>query len=267
MILYDFNGNEINIENNQVTVKQNNDEIIDDFLNVANSYLNRDDIVYRDGETVIWQSTPTNGMDCSTFVSLCLMGYDYFSSPYYTHQYKSTSQWIANTLYNWALSTVQYKISRFIDGHNPDENMRLACQIGKWMIERGQSVPLTNGFRDVQKGDIVFWARRNRTTGEYIRPTWYKHITHIGIIYNIEDAPNIYNYTDTLGIVHNVPWDKNRFPFKHTIIECTDTTPCVITSRFLEIGQDTPTNYYESNCNTIAMICRPDFGALRRITE
>lgn len=267
MLLYDFNGNEINIEDNQITTKQNNDEIIEDFLSIAASYLNRDDIEYKDGDTVIWVSTPTNGMDCSTFVSLCLMGWNYTESPYNTHVYINRDNWIRNVLHNWSLSTVQYRISRFIDGHNPTERMRLACQLGRWMTERGETVKLDNGFRDVKKGDIVFWASKRRGTNEYRNPTWYKHISHVGIIYDIEEAPNRYEYTDSQGVTHSGTWDKDKYPFKHTIIECTLATPCVITDHYLEMAYDDPTNVYQACANTIATVCRPDFGALRHITQ
>lgn len=267
MILYNFKGEEININGSQLTVKQNNDELIDDFLSVASSYLNRDDIEYKDGLTVIWMDTATNGMDCSTFVSLCLMGWNYYESPYYTHRYINRDSWVGNPSHNWSLSTIQYKISRFIDGHNPDERIRLACQLARWMRDRGCYVPMGNGLQDVRKGDIVFWGIKRRATNEWYNPTWYEHISHIGIVYDIEDAPNTYDYTDSQGNRHTGTWDKSRFPFKHTIIECTNVTPCVTTYRYLERGYDDPTNVYESNYNTLVMICRPDLGALRFINE
>ena len=260
-MLYDFNGKILVNPEIQVESKKNNPNIVEQFLNVARSYLGQTDIEYKDGDTIIWTNNATNGIDCSTFVSLVLMGWNYEQTPYYTHRYINRDSWQNNSDYNWSSATIQYKLSRFIDGHDNSERMRLACQLGAWMEQKGTKVSLDNGFRDVQPGDIVFWAYKSRSTGTWTRPTWYRHITHVGIVLSKEAAPDTYEYTYN-GVVHSGAWDKEKYPFKHTIIEATTTTPPVTIHRYLEFKQDDATAIYDANVNTISMVCRYDLGSL-----
>lgn len=259
MAVYDISGNALSLGmENVVTVKKNNEVLVDDFLTVARSYLNQTSITYKDGDTVFYKDTATNGIDCSTYVGLCLMGYAFEDTPYYTGDYHSIDSWVENSAHNWALNVLGYKCSRFIDGHNPDERVRLACQMARWMIERGQSVPMDNGFRDVMPGDIVWWGHKKTGTDEWVRPDWYLHINHIGIVLSKENAPDTFV---SGGVTYN--WDKTKYPFKHQIIEVTALTPppCVA-NYWLERGQEDTTNIYQNNVNTIVAICRPDLGAL-----
>ena len=263
MTLYDTDGNAIIVGENRVdvdvkTVKRNDEDLVGQFLNVARSYLGQTSITYKDGDTVFYKDTATNGIDCSTYVGLCLMGYAFEDTPYYTGNYHSVDSWVENAVYNWAINVLGYKCSRFIDGHNPDEKVRLACQMARWMIERGQSVPMDNGFRDVMPGDIVWWGRKT-SDGEWYRPDWYLHINHIGIVLTRETPPDTYV---SGGVTYT--WDKEKYPFKHQIIEVTALTPppCVA-NYWLERGQEDPTKVDINNVNTVVAICRPDFGALR----
>ena len=258
MPIYDVSGNLVLSANTgMLTVKKNNKEYVDEFLAVARSYLGQTSIEYNDGNTIFYKETSTNGIDCSTFVGLCLMGYAFEDSPYYTHQYKAFDSWVENSEYDWSVATMRYQISRYIDGHNPDERLRLACQFARWMDERGQSVPMTNGFRDVMPGDIVFWGHRRQSTGEWVHPDWYLHINHIGIVLSKEPAPNTFEVN---GVTYN--WNKLKYPFKHTIIEVTAVTPPCINTNWLEMGQEDATKIYANNVNTVVAICRPDLGAL-----
>ena len=259
---YDFNGNPITLDSDAVhtTYKRNNDALVSDFLSVAQTYLGQTSIEYKDGDTVFYKSTATNGIDCSTYVGLCLMGYSFEETPYYTHQYKDPTAWEANEAeHNWAICNLKYKISRYIDGSNPTEMVRLACQLGRWMYERNQAVSMDGGFIDVQPGDIVFWGKKVSGTDEWSHPTWWKHINHVGIILSKEDAPN--TYIDGEG--NTQTWDKSKYPYKHTIIDVGNTTPPCRTTHWLEEGQEDPTNVYANNVNTVCLICRPDLGALQ----
>jgi len=264
MPVYNIDGEPISADGNAVTVKRNDLSMVDDFLSVARSYLGQTGMNYSDGNTIFYTDQPTTGIDCSTYAMLCMMGYSYEESPYYTKQYKNPDSWEANTLHNWGISPIQYKISRYIDGSSPTESIHLACQIARWMTERSQVVPLGNGFRDVLPGDVVFWAIKKRVSNEWWNPTWYLHISHIGLILSKEDAPDTYEVDGT-----TYTWDKSKYPFKHTIIEVYQEqaggSPCQ-NNRWLELRQEDPTNVYGNNVNTIAMIARPDLGALRQLT-
>ena len=189
------------------------------------------------------------------------MGYNFEETPYSTHVYKSPDSWESNPAHNWGLSPIQYKTSRYIDGTNPDERIHLACQLARWMTDRNQVVPLSNGFRDVMPGDVVFWGSKSSATQDWLHPTWYGHISHVGVILSKEPAPDTFVVN---GITY--AWNKAKYPFKHTIIEVYQEeqgeSPCHNT-RYLEGGQEDPTNVYSSNVNTIVMIGRPDFGALQ----
>lgn len=261
MAIYDVNGNEISTASEQSTqtVKKNNDALVADFLTVAQTYLNQTSIEYKDGNTILYKSTATNGIDCSTYVNLCLMGYTFSETPYTTHQYKDPTAWVANTSsHEWAINPLQYKISRYADGSEPNEMVRLACQLGKWMYSRNQVVPMGNGFIDVLAGDVVFWARKDQVTDQWLHPTWWKKISHVGLILSKENAPN--TYVDGSGVTRN--WDKTKYPYKHTILDVRNETPPCQTNHWLEEGQEDSTNLYTNNVNTVCLICRPDFGAM-----
>ena len=264
MSVYDIYGNEIVVGGDssaqaKLTVKRNNETLVTDFLTVAQSYLGQTDIVYKDGDTIFYKKTATNGIDCSTYVGLCLMGYSYNETPYVTQQYIDPSAWVENSsAHNWAIPTIKYKVSRYIDGHDSDETIHLACQIARWMSERNQVVPLTNGFRDVQPGDIVFWGHKVSGTDEWVHPDWFMHINHVGIILTKEDAPN--TYVDKNGVTRD--WDKSKYPFKHGIIDVGISTPPCRTTHWLEEGQEDPTNVYSNDVNSVQIICRPDLGAM-----
>ena len=262
MPIYDKNGNVLSSGfGEQIMLKRNNDRCVTEFLTVARSYLGQTDIEYKDGDTIFHKSTETNGIDCSTYVNLCLMGYSYEETPYYTKQYKNPDLWEANPEHIWSIASLRYKNSRYIDGSTPDEPTKLACQLGRWMAERGQVVPMTNGFRDVLPGDIVFWAAKYSSSADWIHPDWYMHISHVGIILTKETAPNTYSYSDGSG--RTGTWDKTKYPFKHQIIEVTNgfTTPCT-TDRYLERRQEDASYLWDANVNTVCLICRPDLGAL-----
>lgn len=231
----------------------------DEILAVAESYLNQTSIVYNDGNTPIYLTTSTNGIDCSTFVILCLLGITYSNSPYSTGVYGGAYSFSPNTSsYDWAIDPMDYCISRYIDNSNADEIVRLACQLGRWISGRCKVISLANGFSAAQPGDVVFYAAKNRTTGEWNNPTWWKHINHVAIVYSVEAAPDTYSY-ESNGQTITIPWNKTKYPYKHTIIDCGNTTPPCRTSRFMESGQEDFTNVYANNGNTVCLIVRPNY--------
>ena len=266
MSVFDISGNKIDAEQTaaeQLTVKRNSEELVNQFLSVAQSYLNQNSIVYRDGNTIFYKDTASDGIDCSTYVGLCLSGYPFNKTPYVTGNYIAPSAWKPNSDdYNWAVCPLQYTASRFENGSNAGEMVRLACQLGNWMSQRNQVVPMTNGFIDVQPGDIVFWGHRSKSTGEWLHPTWFKHINHVGIILSKEDAPDTFEYVDGNGVTQTGIWNKAKYPYKHRIIEVSVVTPPCRDSGWLEQGQEDSTNIWVNNVNTVVLICRPDFGAL-----
>lgn len=258
--VYDIDGRVITSDTQGLTYRRNPLAHVTEFLTVAQTYLGQTSIVYNDGNTPIYLTGETNGIDCSTYVMFCLLGIPWSKSPYVTGVYGGPTALSANTTdYEWAINPMKYKISRFIDGHNPDEMVRLACQLGHWMWSRGQEVSLDNGFADVLPGDIVFWGHKVSGTDEWARPEWWQHINHVGIILTKEDAPDTYTY-ESGGQTITANWDKTKYPYKHQIIEVGNATPPCMNTRWLEKGQEDPTNVYRNDVNSIALICRPDLG-------
>lgn len=261
MAFYDFYGNVISFGGTQLNVKKNNPAYVAEFLAVARSYLGKTDIEYDDGNTIFYKSTETHGIDCSTFVGLCMMGLAYEDTPYYTGNYVNPDNLEANANYDWALPVIKYKVLRYIDGYEPQEMAyaKTGGRQARWMVERGLSVPMTNGFRDVEPGDIVCWGRKRAGTDEWLNPNTYLHMNHIAIINTKEAAPN--TYTDING--NTQTWDKSKYPFKHTVIEVTAVTPSpCINTLILENGMENPLDVWHNNVNTVVAILRPDMGAL-----
>lgn len=262
MSIYDVEGNVISAggdsEESHITVVQNNAALVTEFLTVAQTYLGQTSIVYADGHTIFYNDYKTsNGIDCSTYVGLVMMGWTFAKSPYTTGVYFSVDEWEANTEdYAWALPTLRYHLSRYIDGSSPNSPVRVAAQIGRWLYNRNRVVPMSDGFRDVQPGDIVFYAIKN-SSGQWVHPDWWMHINHIAIVLSKEDAPD--TYVDSGGTTR--AWDKDRFPYKHTLIQVGDTTPPCFNTYWLERGQE-GTDMTKNNVNTVCLICRPDLGAM-----
>lgn len=238
--------------------RRNSVDIVNEFLTVARSFLNQTSIEYRDGQTIFYTNSATNGIDCSTFVILCLLGYAFSETPYSTGNYINYNSWVANPAHDWAINPTEYTID--YGGDNPDM-VRRATQLAKWLVDRKQVVSLDNNMRDVRPGDLVFWGRKkaNSSTGvlEWIWPNWFLHINHVGIITTRETPPDTFEVD---GVTYN--WDKSKYPYKHQYIDCGNTVPPVRESKYLEMGQEDPTNVEANNVNTIAIICRPDLGAI-----
>lgn len=268
MAIYDINGYPLTVDGGGegITVKRNNAEIVNQFLGVAQSYLNQSGITYQDAKTIFDSANYISGIDCSTFVLLCLMGYDFSDTPYSTGVAVNPNAYEAQTSkYEWAINPRKYKNSYLASGANPT-TIRYAAQICRWMEGRNQTVPLSDGFADVLPGDIVFWSAKKKSTGDWYNPTFYGKIYHVGIILTKEAAPNTYEYVDGNGVTQTGTWDKTKYPYKHQIIEVIGTTPPCSTAHWLEEGQEDSTNVYKHNVNTIYRICRPDLGALTALS-
>ena len=216
---YDIYGNEFSEGGSsgdgtqgRYTVKRNNRELVRQMLAVGESYigsgLDYGQVTVFDRDNIIYDT-----IDCSTFVALALMGISFEDSPYTTRVPIARGAWDANPDYTWAIPLIQYKKSTYADGHASDQLIRNAAAIGRFYYDRNCVVPMTNGFRDVEPGDIVFYARKLEN-GDWMMPDRWMHINHIEIIATKEPAPD--TYVDGEGVTRN--WDKARFPYKHGIM-------------------------------------------------
>ncbi len=205
-------------------------------------------------------ATATNLIDCSTFVGLVLRGYPLDDTSYISaNALRDPTAWVANSDYAWAIDPYDWKnISK------PGESasrLRWAAQLAQWMIERCQVVPMDSGLANVMPGDVLFWARKDSSTGTWVEPQRYRHISHVGICLSREKTP-----TDDADVDYTV------YPYKHMTIEAgretydTDGTTVLvgcIRSKLLETEPDDSADYETTNnIHTLVLVCRPDLGSI-----
>ena len=243
------------------TVRRNNLANIQQMLAVGASYIGSGlaygQVTVFDRDNIIYDS-----IDCSAFVMLTLMGISFEDSPYTTRVPIVRNSWEANSDYPWALNICMYKKSTYADGHASDQLIRNAAAIGRFFYDRNAVVPMTNGFRDVEPGDVVLYAKKT-DGGDWYMPDRWMHISHIEIIANKTPAPD--TYVDVNGVTQN--WDKSRYPFRHGIMGARGSQDTIWgpDKVFLEQGMEDATLVTKNNCNTACLIVRPDLGALAGI--
>ena len=177
-------------------------------------------------------STEYSGaIDCSSYIGLILRGIPYEKSPYANTTTTEFTNLVANTIdYNWAIDPFDW--SNKVDDEKGILPVRRASQLAQWMAERGQAVPLDATFSNVQRGDVIFWAKKD-DNGNWVQPNRYKHISHVAICVNVVEE------------------ETNGYPKKHTMLEVTTIKPYVL-NRTLE----------KTYPDDVIMVCRPDLGAL-----
>lgn len=251
-------GGTVDDTQGRYTVKRNNLVNVQQMLDVGRTYLGKGltygQVTVFDRDNIVYQA-----IDCSAFTMLTVMGIPYNDSPYYTNVPIARSAWQNNANYPWTINLAMYKKSTYADGHAADTLIRNAAAIGHFYYDRNAVVPMTNGFRDVEPGDIVFYAYKNSSGNWYMSDRWM-HIAHIEIIATKEAAPDTYVGAD--GVTYT--WDKTKYPYKHGIIGVRTSTPTAVTTApFLENGHaEDPADMTHADVRTACLIVRPDLGAL-----
>ena len=122
------------------------------------------------------------------------------------------------------------------------------------MIERGQTVPIDRYYANIEPGDVLFFARHDSTTNDWVEPLRLKHINHVAICIAKEKATNAGG------------WDVTTYPWKHTYAEVEhedETAPDgVVKIKILEQPQGDKSAIFNNNINTLCLVCRPDFGSI-----
>lgn len=250
-------GGTVDDKQGRYTVRRNNLVNVQQMLAVGASYigsgLDYGQVTVFDRDNIIYDT-----IDCSAFAMLTIMGISFEDSPYTTRVPIARNAWQANPDYPWALNICMYKKSTYVDGHAWDQLIRNAAAIGRFYYDRNAVVPMTNGFRDVEPGDIVFYARKLEN-GEWMMPDRWMHINHIEIIATKEPAPD--TYVDMDGVTQT--WDKTRYPYRHGIMGARGSTDTIWgpSQVFLENGME-GNSVLKNNVNTVCLIVRPDLGAL-----
>jgi len=137
---------------------------------------------YSGGDTIFeGKLTDVNGncyIDCSTFISLALLGIDYNHSPYYGKTGQAnltidTSTIVPRTDYSYAMpSLANQSTNNFTNGR-----IRYASDLAEYFYCAGKVIAVD----EVMPGDLTFHASKN-SDGTYTINNRFKNISHVGIV-------------------------------------------------------------------------------------
>lgn len=120
----------------------------------------------------IWEKSTSGNywkmIDESTLMLLCLMGYSYTDSPYSS---------LVN--FNNYRNNIMAKNSAYTGAIVPTNGSNLArtcAEIAQYFYNKGQSFTVKSDYSNLQKGDLLFYARKT-SSGAYVYPTRWKYIS------------------------------------------------------------------------------------------
>lgn len=120
----------------------------------------------------IWEKSTSGNywkmIDDSTLMLLCLMGYPYADSPYGS---------LVN--FNSYRTNIMAKNSAYTGAIVPTSGTTLArtcAEIAQFFYNKGQSFTVKSDYSNLQKGDLLFYARKT-SSGAYVCPTRWKYIS------------------------------------------------------------------------------------------
>lgn len=120
----------------------------------------------------IWEKSSQGNywkmIDESTLILLCLMGYDYDASPY-----------ASLVQYNNYRTNILAKNSSYTGAIVPligSSLARTCAEIAQYFYNKGQTFEVKSDYSNLQKGDLLFYARKT-SSGAYVYPTRWKYIS------------------------------------------------------------------------------------------
>lgn len=120
----------------------------------------------------IWEKSTSGNywkmIDESTLMLLCLMGYPYTDSPYSS---------LVN--FNNYRNNIMAKNSAYTGAIVPTNGSNLArtcAEIAQYFYNKGQTFTVKSDYSNLQKGDLLFYARKT-SSGAYVYPTRWKYIS------------------------------------------------------------------------------------------
>lgn len=120
----------------------------------------------------IWEKSTSGNywkmIDESTLMLLCLMGYSYTDSPYSS---------LVN--FNNYRNNIMAKNSAYTGAIVPligSSLARTCAEIAQYFYNKGQTFEVKSDYSNLQKGDLLFYARKT-SSGAYIYPTRWKYIS------------------------------------------------------------------------------------------
>lgn len=120
----------------------------------------------------IWEKSTSGNywkmIDESTLMLLCLMGYSYTDSPYSSlvnfNNYRNNIM-AKNSAYAGAIVPI-----------NGSNLARTCAEIAQFFYNKGQTFEVKSDYSNLQKGDLLFYARKT-SSGAYVYPTRWKYIS------------------------------------------------------------------------------------------
>ena len=121
----------------------------------------------------IWEKSTSGNywkmIDDSTLITLCLQGYNYNDSPY-----------ASLTKFNSYRQNRLQTNSSYSGGISPTvsagNQARTCAEIAQYFYNLGQTITMKDDYSNLQKGDLIFYARKN-SSGNYIYPNRWNHIS------------------------------------------------------------------------------------------
>ena len=120
----------------------------------------------------IWEKSTSGNywkmIDESTLMLLCLMGYPYTDSPYSS---------LVN--FNSYRTNIMAKNSAYAGAIVPTNGSNIArtcAEIAQYLYNKGQTFTVKSDYSNLQKGDLLFYARKT-SSGAYVYPTRWKYIS------------------------------------------------------------------------------------------
>lgn len=231
-----------------IMTNKNNQTYVSQILQLAESYLNQG---FEYGQSTILDANSWDSdliIDCSTYVGLLLRGRGFTDTRYGSSSISTATTKTANPNYIWSINPYDYELQKELSDSNLYP-VRTASQLAEWMLKRGWRVPLDTHLSNVMPGDVVFYARKNISTDEWVCEDRFMHISHVGIV------------TDKVPADGTQAWDTTKLPWVHTVMDSTAREGS-IGSRILEDGAQDEPSIYTNNYHTVVMVCRPDLGAI-----
>ena len=149
---------------------------VERMMSIISSYVENENLIYGNDNT-LFESTTTNEIDCSSFVSAVLHGIAYSFSKYVGDANRRTER------------ISSYSPTLLSDTPKPPLRRLRTRYMAQYFAEQGwlHKMPNTYNLRDIlQFGDILFsWDGKENSTNRFLK------IAHVSIVLAVRDSSNI----------------------------------------------------------------------------
>ena len=149
---------------------------VERMMSIISSYVENENLIYGNDNT-LFESTTTNEIDCSAFVSAVLHGIAYSFSKYVGDANRRTER------------ISSYSPTLLTDTPRPPLRRLRTRYMAQYFAEQGwlHKMPSTYNMRDIlQFGDILFsWDGKENSTNRFLK------IAHVSIVLAVRDGSNI----------------------------------------------------------------------------